>query len=276
MALTNEDLQAIDSLLEPIRYEIKSIELTLENETNRNIRSIAEGHLDLSRKLDEALKVENEKEMLLLRVNHLENKLRKVKERISQIAKQHLSPAEVCDYLLVPGFSVDIFLYGKRRTSFSPRCRDDKTHRNSNFSPRCREGKTYRNSNRRHSTVRRSRRLQCRTVKILRYLIHTSLHIAGMKRLMRFMTARFPEILVIELLDLWILMRLTDRLRLIVAVQYARTDPPNIRKVTDITGYLRLAAAVDTSARTSHDLNEVIICLACLHLIQQFSGIAKS
>jgi len=86
MALTNEDLQAIDSLLEPIRYEIKSIELTLENETNRNIRSIAEGHLDLSRKLDEALKVENEKEMLLLRVNHLENELRKVKERISQIA----------------------------------------------------------------------------------------------------------------------------------------------------------------------------------------------
>lgn len=86
MALTNEDLQAINSLLEPIRNEIKSIELTLENETNRNIQIIAEGHLDLVRKLDDALKVENEKEMLLLRVNHLENELRKVKERISQIA----------------------------------------------------------------------------------------------------------------------------------------------------------------------------------------------
>ena len=86
MALTNEDLQAINSLLEPIRNEIKSIELTVENETNHGIKIIAEGHLDLSRKLDEALKVENEKEMLLLRVNHLENELRKVKERISQIA----------------------------------------------------------------------------------------------------------------------------------------------------------------------------------------------
>ena len=86
MALTNEDLQAIDSLLEPIRYEIKSIELTLENETNRNIRSIAKGHLDLSRKLDEALKVENEKELLLLRVSHLENEMRKVKDRLNQIA----------------------------------------------------------------------------------------------------------------------------------------------------------------------------------------------
>ena len=86
MALTNEDLQAISSLLEPIKKEIKSIQLTLENETNRNIKIIAEGHLDLSRKLDDALKVENEKEMLLIRVNILENELRKVKERIEQIA----------------------------------------------------------------------------------------------------------------------------------------------------------------------------------------------
>lgn len=86
MALTNEELQSINSLLEPIKNAIRSIELTLENETNRNIRIIAEGHLDLNRKLDEALKVENEKEMLLLRVNHLENELRKVKERLEQIA----------------------------------------------------------------------------------------------------------------------------------------------------------------------------------------------
>lgn len=86
MALTNEDLQSINSLLEPIRNEVKSIELTLENETNRNIKIIAEGHLDLSRKLDEALKIENEREILLLRVNHLENELRKVKERLEQIA----------------------------------------------------------------------------------------------------------------------------------------------------------------------------------------------
>ena len=97
MALTNDDLQAMSNLLDdklkPIKDDIDtlekkvtSIELTLENETNHGIKIIAEGHLDLSRKLDEALKVENEKEMLLLRVNHLENELRKVKERISQIA----------------------------------------------------------------------------------------------------------------------------------------------------------------------------------------------
>lgn len=60
--------------------------MTLENETNRNIKIIAEGHLDLSRKLDDALKVDTEKEMLLIRVNRLENDVRRLKERISEIA----------------------------------------------------------------------------------------------------------------------------------------------------------------------------------------------
>ncbi len=86
MALTNDDLKAIESMLEPIKRDIRSIQLTLENETNRNIKIIAEGHLDLSRKLDEALKIDAEKEMLLIRVNTLENELRRIKERIESIA----------------------------------------------------------------------------------------------------------------------------------------------------------------------------------------------
>ena len=53
--------------------------MTLENETNKHIRIVAEGHLDLSRKLDEALRIENEKEILLLRVTHLENEVRRIR-----------------------------------------------------------------------------------------------------------------------------------------------------------------------------------------------------
>ena len=86
MALSAEDLKAIETMLEPIKRDIKSIQLTLENETNRHIKIIAEGHLDLSRKLDEALRIDNEKEMLLIRVNTLENELRKIKDRIEHIA----------------------------------------------------------------------------------------------------------------------------------------------------------------------------------------------
>lgn len=86
MSLSNEDLIAIETMLEPIKRDIKYLQLTLENETNRNIKIIAEGHFDLSRKPDEALRIDNEKEMLLIRVNTLENELRRIKDCIEHIA----------------------------------------------------------------------------------------------------------------------------------------------------------------------------------------------
>lgn len=81
-----DDTKMIMEELEKLNAKVTDIQLTLENETNRNIRIIAEGHLDLSRKLDDALKVENEKEMLLIRVNHLESEIRRIKQRIDEIA----------------------------------------------------------------------------------------------------------------------------------------------------------------------------------------------
>ena len=86
--MTEDTRMILDKLnkLDVLEKKITDIQLTLENETNKNIQIIAEGHLDLSRKLDEALNVDSEKEMLLLRVNRLENELRRVKERISEIA----------------------------------------------------------------------------------------------------------------------------------------------------------------------------------------------
>ena len=39
-----------------IENNVTDIQLTLENETNRNISLIAEGHLDLSRNLDGVLR----------------------------------------------------------------------------------------------------------------------------------------------------------------------------------------------------------------------------
>lgn len=83
--MTEEAKMILDEI-KSLKESIKDIRITLENETNRNIRLIAEGHLDLSRKLDEALKVENEKEMLLIRVNSLENEIRKLKAKIEAIA----------------------------------------------------------------------------------------------------------------------------------------------------------------------------------------------
>ena len=77
---------SIETELVSMDAKITDLRLTLENETNRNIKLIAEGHLDLSRKLDEALKIENEKEMLLIRMNTAENEIRKINSKLEDIA----------------------------------------------------------------------------------------------------------------------------------------------------------------------------------------------
>ena len=79
-------LQPINENLVELKSQIHEIQLTLENDTNKRINIVAEGHHDLSRKLDDALKVENEKEMLLLRVTALESEVRQLKRKIEQIA----------------------------------------------------------------------------------------------------------------------------------------------------------------------------------------------
>lgn len=79
-------LDKMESKIDRAENKVTEIQMTLENETNKQIAIIAEGHLDLSRKLDDALKVENEKEMLLLQVNRLENEVRRIKARIEGIA----------------------------------------------------------------------------------------------------------------------------------------------------------------------------------------------
>lgn len=82
-----ERVQGVEGKARELEGHVQGIRLTLENETNKNINVIAEGHLNLSRKLDEALKVENEKEVLLIRINRLENGYRTLKEQVEVIAQ---------------------------------------------------------------------------------------------------------------------------------------------------------------------------------------------
>lgn len=61
----SEKLDIILSKLNKLENDVTDMKLTLENEIRTNIQHIAEGHLDLSRNLHEALKIDNEKESLL-------------------------------------------------------------------------------------------------------------------------------------------------------------------------------------------------------------------
>ncbi len=80
------DMQNVKNDLQEVKQKVTNIDLTLENEIRVNIRRVAEGHLDLSRNLHEAMRIDNEKEMLSIRVNILESELRRIKERLDHIA----------------------------------------------------------------------------------------------------------------------------------------------------------------------------------------------
>ena len=61
-----------------LKQKIISIEITLENETNRNIEIIAENHINLDRKLEEALKAYRDNEIFQIRVNVLDAEVKRI------------------------------------------------------------------------------------------------------------------------------------------------------------------------------------------------------
>jgi seryl-tRNA synthetase len=75
----NKRLENVEKEINNIQKEVTGIKVTLENETNRNIRVIAEGHLDLSRKLNEAVRIASDikakQEMQDIYLNTHETKL---------------------------------------------------------------------------------------------------------------------------------------------------------------------------------------------------------
>ncbi len=76
------EMQDLKQRTANIETSVTDIKLTLENEIRVNIQHVAEGHLDLSRNLHEALKIDNEKEMLAIRVSVLETELRRIKTKL--------------------------------------------------------------------------------------------------------------------------------------------------------------------------------------------------
>ena len=97
MVLTKEDLSAISNLLQPLNDKVQeinlrttNIELTLENETNRNIQLLAENYINLIDKLNQSIKAADKTLMyevqmtsLKSRVEHLEKEDAEIKSNIA-------------------------------------------------------------------------------------------------------------------------------------------------------------------------------------------------
>ncbi|MDE7246400.1 MAG: hypothetical protein K2N43_00785 [Lachnospiraceae bacterium] len=75
--------QTLSQRVDIIESKVIHTELILENEIRVNIQRIAEGHLDLSRNLHDAMQPSNEVEMLAIRVRMLESDVKELKSKLA-------------------------------------------------------------------------------------------------------------------------------------------------------------------------------------------------
>ena len=78
-----QDIKELKENQKHFDRELKAINVTLENEVIKSIKIIAEGHLDLSRKLDEALKFEKEREMTNLQLVQMQGEIARLKIKVN-------------------------------------------------------------------------------------------------------------------------------------------------------------------------------------------------
>ena len=77
-----DEVSTLKSEVDTLKQSNTDIKLTIENELNRNIQLVAEGHLDLNRKLEEVMRPVNALEMLQVQVNMLQSKIRDIEGRL--------------------------------------------------------------------------------------------------------------------------------------------------------------------------------------------------
>lgn len=77
------DMQGMKDDIQRLDAKVTKIDLTLENEIRVNIQRVAEGHLDLSRILHDAMKPSAEVEMLAIKVRKLESEVRDIKFQLA-------------------------------------------------------------------------------------------------------------------------------------------------------------------------------------------------
>ena len=120
MALTEQDIQAIAQLIQPVKNDMQdmkvdmqnvkddiknvkndmqnvkndiqmlsnrttNIELTLENKTNHNIQLLAENHLNLVDKLNEAIKVQDKSILFEVHVSGLRSRVELLEKDVAEI-----------------------------------------------------------------------------------------------------------------------------------------------------------------------------------------------
>lgn len=82
MQEVKQKVGSLESDMQEVKQKVTKIDLTLDNEIRVNIQRVAEGHLDLSRNLQDVMRPNNEIEMLAIKVRMLESDVRELKYKI--------------------------------------------------------------------------------------------------------------------------------------------------------------------------------------------------
>lgn len=77
----DQRFEKIDERFEKLEDEVGSLGMILENEIRRNIEIVAEGHMDLVRKMNEVLSKSETMEQLSVRVGVLESRMLRVEKQ---------------------------------------------------------------------------------------------------------------------------------------------------------------------------------------------------
>ena len=79
-------LDSVETRLDAVEDSVKDVRIYIEGPLWTAIDSVTNGHFDLYRKLDEAQKVDHEKEIMEMRIVHLENEMIKVQRTLAESA----------------------------------------------------------------------------------------------------------------------------------------------------------------------------------------------
>ena len=88
MQSMKDDMPSMKGDLQEVKDRTSKLELTLENETNRNIQLLAENHINLVDKLNEAISVQNKSILYEVQVSGLKMRVDKLEQEVKEIKSQ--------------------------------------------------------------------------------------------------------------------------------------------------------------------------------------------
>ena len=81
-----EEFRKAHNERQEMKSSINKIEVSIENDVIKNINLLVEGQQNINSKIDEVLKFKDEKELLVVRIEILENEITRMKARLDEIA----------------------------------------------------------------------------------------------------------------------------------------------------------------------------------------------